>query len=175
METANSNKDKIFTVWTINDNLGYVLRYIGPADHRFGQYLDGFKNMLKSVTLTPPTPEKKPSFLDSGNETNSSILSSPPTGQNKSFKIASSNDFIDSIGFLHVVGEVENNTPIDTQFVKITGTFYDSNNKVVATHFTYTSPSDISSGGKAPFELILSSASIPMSQINHYNLQASYD
>ena len=31
----------------------------------FDRYLDGFKNMLKSVKFTPPIPEKKPSFLNS--------------------------------------------------------------------------------------------------------------
>jgi hypothetical protein len=94
--------------------------------------------------------------------------------QDKSFKILISNDFIDSIGYLHVVGEVENNTPTNAQFVKITGTFYDSNNQVVATDFTYTNPSDIGSGQKAPFELTLTSASVPVSEIDHYNLIASY-
>jgi hypothetical protein len=88
--------------------------------------------------------------------------------------IKSSSDFIDSIGSLHVVGEVKNNTPTNAQFVKITGTFYDTNNKVVATDFTYTNPSDIGSGQKAPFELLLISSSVPIYQIDHYNLQASY-
>jgi hypothetical protein len=101
-------------------------------------------------------------------------LPSTPTVQDKSFKILISNDFIDSIGYLHVVGEVENNTPTNAQFVKITGTFYDSNNQVVATDFTYTNPSDIGSGQKAPFELTLTSASVPVSEIDHYNLIASY-
>jgi hypothetical protein len=95
------------------------------------------------------------------------------TVQDKSFKILSSNDFIDSDGYLHVVGEVENNNPSDAKFVRITGTFYDTNNQVVATDFTFTSPSDIGSGQKAPFEITLRSASIPVSQIDHYNLQAS--
>jgi hypothetical protein len=87
--------------------------------------------------------------------------------------IASSSDFIDCIGSLYVVGEVEDNTPTDAKFVKITGTFYDTNNQVVATDFTYTSPSDISSGGKAPFELILSSAIVPTSLLDHYDLVVS--
>ena len=60
-------------------------------------------------------------------------------------------------------------------FVKVPGTFYDTNNQVVATDFTYTNPADIGPGIKAPFELILTSASISVSQIDHYNWQASYD
>jgi hypothetical protein len=162
---------KYFEVFSINDNLGYKFWYSAPADARFDRYLDGFKNMLKSVTFTSPTPEKKPSFLNSSDTANTS---SNTAVQDKSFKILSSNDFIDSIGYLHVVGEVQNNTPTNAQFVKITGTFYDSSDNVVGTDFTYTDPSDIGSGQKAPFELLLMSASIPVSQVDHYNLQASY-
>ena len=75
---------------------------------------------------------------------------------------------------MHVVGEVENNTPTNISFMKITGTFYDINNEVVATDFTYTNPTDISPGQKAPFELILTSASIPVSEIDRYYLAGSY-
>jgi hypothetical protein len=78
------------------------------------------------------------------------------------------------VGYFHVVGEVENNTPSTAQFVQITGTFYDINNAVVGTQFTYTNPSDISSGATAPFDLILTSASVPASLIDHYKLVTSY-
>jgi hypothetical protein len=83
------------------------------------------------------------------------------------------NSFIDSIGSLHVVGEVQNNTPNPANFVKVTGTFYSKGNEVVATDFTYTSPRDIAPGDKAPFEIILTSASIPLSEIDNYRMVAS--
>lgn len=88
-------------------------------------------------------------------------------------EILSHNSFTDSIDYLHVVGEVKNNSPSDATFVKVIGTFYNSNGQVVATDYTYTNPSDIAAGDKAPFEIILSSASVPNSQIDHYNLVAS--
>ena len=89
-------------------------------------------------------------------------------------QILSYSSFTDSIGYLHVVGEIKNNYPSTATFVRIVGTFYDINNQVVGTQFTYANPSDIGSGEKAPFVLILRSASIPISQIDHYSLQASY-
>ena len=89
-------------------------------------------------------------------------------------QILSHNLFTDSIGYLHVVGEIKNNYPSTATFVRIVGTFYDINNQVVGTQFTYANPSDIRSGEKAPFVLILTSASIPISQIDHYSLQTSY-
>jgi len=89
-------------------------------------------------------------------------------------QILSHNSFTDSIGYLHIVGEIKNNYPSTATFVRIVGTFYDINNQVVGTQFTYANPSDIGSGEKVPFVLILPSASIPISQIDHYSLQASY-
>lgn len=82
--------------------------------------------------------------------------------------------FTDSRDYLHIVGEIKNNYPSTTTFVRIVGTFYDINNQVIGTQFTYSNPSEIRSGEKAPFVLILSSAGIPISQIDHYSLQASY-
>jgi hypothetical protein len=89
-------------------------------------------------------------------------------------QILSHKSFTDSIGYLHVVGEIKNNYPATATFVRIVGTFYDINNQVVGTQFTYANPSDIDSGEKAPFVLMLTSASIPISQLDHYSLQASY-
>ena len=100
----------------------------------------------------------------------SSMLESSPNG----LQILSHNSFTDSVGYLHVVGEVQNNSPTNAQFVQVTGTFYDNNNQVVGTQFTYTNPSDIGAGEKAPFDLTLTSASIPVTQIDHYELQATY-
>ncbi len=82
--------------------------------------------------------------------------------------------FTDSRDYLHVVGEIKNNYPSTTTFVRIVGTFYDINNQIIGTQFTYSNPSDIRPGEKAPFVLVLSSSSIPISQIDHYSLQASY-
>ena len=72
------------------------------------------------------------------------------------------------------MGEVENNTPSPVQLVQVTGSFYDINNALVGTQFTYTNPSDISSGAMAPFDLILKSASVPASLIDHYKLDVRH-
>ena len=48
-------------------------------------------------------------------------------------KVLSSNSFIDSLGYLHVVGEIQNGTTESVTYVKATATFYDKNNKVEST------------------------------------------
>jgi hypothetical protein len=63
-------------------------------------------------------------------------------------QILSHNSFTDSLGYLHVVGEIKNNYPATATFVRIVGTFYDINNQVVGTQFTYANPSDIGSREK---------------------------
>jgi flagellar basal body rod protein FlgG len=82
----------------------------------------------------------------------------PPT-RNGSFRILSQTHHIDSVGAYHVVGEVENNSSKLAKFVEIIGTFYDANHTVVGTSFTFTEPHDLAPGAKAPFDLILISAS----------------
>ena len=149
----------------------------GPVLSEGGQYhftveifgIDNNRNIFKPENA----PKFDSSFFMNMNETEqtkpSSLLESNPNG----LQILSHNSFTDSVGYLHVVGEVQNNTPANAQFVQVIGTFYDNNNQVVGTQFTYTNPSDIGAGQKAPFELILTSASIPVSQIDRYNLITS--
>jgi len=98
------------------------------------------------------------------------------TGENNSdgVQILKNSSFIDSNG-MHVVGEVRNNLPSTAVFVTIVGSFYDVQNETVATQFTYAKPTNIESGQKATFELIVTSASVPISLIDHYNLQINYE
>jgi plastocyanin len=131
--------------------------------------IDGFEpnsNLTaKSNEKTPATatitPDNKSSFLNSSDIANASSTGNSTFLNESSITILSHNSYVDSdSGYLHVVGEVENNSPSTAAFVQITGTFYDSNNQVVGTEFTFTHPSHVASGQKAPFDLTLSSASI---------------
>jgi hypothetical protein len=69
--------------------------------------------------------------------------------------------------------EVENKSPNVAEYVEVIGTLYDNNNKIVGTSFTFTEPSDLAVGEKAPFDLIISDASIPVEQIERYTLKIS--
>jgi hypothetical protein len=81
---------------------------------------------------------------------------------------------MDSIDYLHVVGEIENGSPKVITFVQVVGTFYDSSGRVVGTTFTYTSPYTIGPGDKAPFDLSLAEASIPIRQISNYSASVNW-
>ena len=94
-------------------------------------------------------------------------------GQAPSLKFLSSSNYIDAADIFHVVGEVQNISPSVLKFVKIIGTFYDSGNRVVTTSNTYADPPDLSPGAKAPFDLTVISASVPVREISNYRLTAT--
>lgn len=128
-----------------------------------------------SGQVTAQTYEKR-ALMDTGKivhilATDNSV---PFLNKSRSVTILSHNSYTDSVGNFHVVGKVENNTPNRAQLVQVTGSFYDINNALVGTQFTHTNPSDISSGAMAAFDLILNSASVPASLIDHYKLNVTY-
>ena len=69
-------------------------------------------------------------------------------------KILGSSKYIDSVNYTHVVGEVQNISPSIAEHIRVSATFYDDNNTVVGTAYTFTSSDNVTSGGKAPFEIL---------------------
>lgn len=67
--------------------------------------------------------------------------------------IKSSSDSIDNLGFFKIVGEVENTSSSSAQFVQIIVTYYDAQNNVIGTDFTFTQVTIVQSGTTASFEL----------------------
>lgn len=64
--------------------------------------------------------------------------------------------YVDSINYLHIVGEIQNNTGNHLRFVKISANFYDGSGQLVATDFTYTLLDTLPAGDKTCFEVSLS-------------------
>lgn len=135
----------------------------------------GMSLLSYSGQVTAQTYEKR-ALLDTGKIVRilTSDNSVPFLNKSRSVTILSHNSYTDSVGYFHVVGKVENNTPNPAQLVQVTGAFYDINNALVGTQFTHTNPSDISSGATAAFDLIMNSASVPASLIDHYKLDVTY-
>jgi len=67
--------------------------------------------------------------------------------------ILSVSDSKNALGWLEVVGEVQNQGDIPSTYTKVVGTFYDTNDKVVYVGLTYTSPDEIPVGGRCGFKL----------------------
>jgi hypothetical protein len=99
----------------------------------------------------------------------SSITSEISQEKPANLKLNYGDSYYDSIGYAHVVGEVTNNGPGVSKFTQVSGTFFDDQNKIVATEFTYTDPADLQPGQSAPFDMIISddtSANIASGSMN---------
>jgi hypothetical protein len=68
---------------------------------------------------------------------------------------------------------VINDSPVTAEFVKIIATFYNAYNQVVGTDFAYTQPTNLAPGQRAPFDILITSGSIPMNQVRNYVLSTS--
>jgi hypothetical protein len=85
--------------------------------------------------------------------------------------IISNGSYTDSSGALHIDGEVYNDMALNTaKEVQVIATFYDTNGKVVGSARALTDPEDLPSGENATFNILLTSASIPIADIDHYDL-----
>jgi len=94
---------------------------------------------------------------------------------NKKLNIINYSSFIDTLGYLHIIGKVKNNTTKIAEFVSVKGTFYDNDNKVIGTSFNYTEPRSLNSSEIASFDLVLQNASISITQIEKYTLRPVWD
>lgn len=88
-------------------------------------------------------------------------------------RILSHSAYTDNIGTLHIVGEVINQSPFTAKFVKIIATLYNTYNQVIGTQFSYTQPSDLAPGQRAPFDILVLSGGIPLNQMRTYTLSVS--
>ena len=89
-------------------------------------------------------------------------------------RILSYNSFVDSMGNMHIVGEVINESLQPMYLVIVTATFYDTANRVIGTDFTFADPGTLQPGQRAPFDIVVSQGSIPIPLIASYTLAADY-
>ncbi len=86
-------------------------------------------------------------------------------------EITSNSSYTDSIGDVHIVGQIQNTGSATSSATEIFATCYDSSGMVVDTGLTFANPQDISPGGTSPFEIIVTDSSqIPL--ITSYSLTA---
>ena len=81
--------------------------------------------------------------------------------------------WLDSVGYYHVSGEVENVGDAPASFVKVTATFYDSGDTVVATSFTYAMLDVLLPGRKSPFEVLLVDTT-QAAKVHRYSLGVTF-
>ena len=73
-----------------------------------------------------------------GNEIASLDQQSQPSNGKQDIQLISSSSYKDSIGSLHVVGELQNTSPDPREYVKIVSTLHDASDSILDTGFTYS-------------------------------------
>lgn len=101
-------------------------------------------------------------------------VSTKPVQALGDIQIVSHSSFYSTLNTYYVVGEVENIGDMATQFTKVTATFYDSSNQVIATEDGYASMDILLSGRKSPFLVMLNEWDGSLN-VHNYTLSVSWD
>jgi hypothetical protein len=91
-----------------------------------------------------------------------------PTEEASGLTTEKVSDYRDSLGILHVVGEVKNNQDFDAGFVKVHATFFDASGEPLTSDFAFSCLKIVPAGGDSPFEIKLLD---PPKGIDHYTLE----
>ncbi len=83
-----------------------------------------------------------------------------PVKEEEGLKFRSINDFVDSLGYLHVIGEIANNGEQAYEYVRPEVTVYDKSGKALDTEFTFTPIEIIPPFGKSPFDVVFTAGAL---------------
>ena len=144
--------------------------FSGPTTQSFDQQMPAVQKMIDSIKITPSNPT---------NNTSAQYSTPPqlPSSTPPQLRILGTNSFYDNNQYnpgLHTVGEVLNYGTEKATFVSVSATLYDANNQVVGIGHTYTTPSNIMPGKKAPFEIVVYRDNIKggdFRSVHHFSLQ----
>jgi hypothetical protein len=78
--------------------------------------------------------------------------------------------YLNQIGYFHVVGEVQNTGDQAMKLVKITATFYNASNTIVAARYGHTTLDLLPAGRKSPFDVALLDPDLS-AEVHNYTLQ----
>ena len=112
-----------------------------------------------TVTATPTatkTATATPTASRTPTQTPTATPTSTATVQASGVHIlANHSSYVDSIDYLHIVGEVRNDTNQDLRFVKVTAALYGSGGQLLDTQFTYLTLGTLLAHDKACFNILL--------------------
>lgn len=104
----------------------------------------------KSEPTATPTATISPAATPTATSQPTPGPTQPPGGV---FVLDNSTSYVDSIDYLHIVGEIVNNTNDDLEFVRVRANLFDQSNTLVDTEFTYTYVDSLPSGERTCFEI----------------------
>lgn len=125
--------------------------------------------LLPTVTPGGPAPQPTPAGPTKTDTPPPAAAAAP--GQ---LEIVSHKSYVDSLGWYHIVGEVQNNTATPMAYVEVVAKLYNTVEEVIGTKLTFTAPDLILPGGVAPFDII-ALRQAQWQEIKQYTLQVKGD
>lgn len=113
------------------------------------------QTIIAGLTESAPTalpPTNTPKATSTPEATNTPPATAPPPAA--ALEILDTADVTDSLGYLHILGEIKNVSDEPHSFVKAIVTLYDASDQVIATQFSFTLLDVIPPGATAPFDVI---------------------
>jgi parallel beta-helix repeat protein len=89
-------------------------------------------------------------------------------------KEISDNQFVDELGYVHVLGEIQNTLSTKMDFVKATVAYYDSQNRIIGSDSVYSDPSSLLPGQTATYQALTPSSSLASSDISSVKVNYEY-
>lgn len=112
--------------------------------------------LLPTITPggAPPTPDSPPAAPPTRTPLTPVQTSPQVTAAPGDLAVVSHQSYIDSLGWYHIVGEVQNNASTSMEYVEVIAKLYNSEKEVIGTKLTFTAPDVIAPGAAAPFDII---------------------
>jgi len=124
------------------------------------------------VPSSTPAPSPTPTLTPTRTPIPAATPTPGPTPTQAAGESLSSSSYRDDSGYFHIVGEVSNGGYANVEYVKIVATYYDQQENVIGTDYTYSELDILVPGQKSPFDL--SSYPDKLPSLKQYRIQVSY-
>jgi len=85
------------------------------------------------------------------------------------------NQFVDDLGYVHVIGEIQNSLTSPIDFIKVSIAYYDSQNRIIGTDFVYSDPHTLLPGQSATYQALTGSNSLASSDVSSIKIHYEYE
>lgn len=149
---------KKMQIFTVINNVAYVVTF-GAELAEYDKNYPAVENLINSIKINSSDFNDVPVVSNTYSLSGSQLVQIPsqptdfPGGNHNTVELIVTTANRDSIGSYHVRGTIKNLGGSNLEFVKVTGIFYDSNQKTVGvTTCCYTDPNTIQPGRTASFD-----------------------
>ena len=87
----------------------------------------------------------------------------------------SENQFVDELGYVHVLGEIQNKLNTKMDFVKVNVAYYDSQGRIIGSDFVYSDPNSLLPGQTATYQALTSPNSLASSDVSTVKVRYEYE